>query len=196
MWVFPVCQVLPVLLWYYLLENACFFSENGIYYSKNLVYKVNYFVGASMANDYQLQEELLYAWMQMSVCIRGNRILSDLSFNEVMLCGTLLRRTEIGSPPATATELCEEMRLLKSQINHILTTLEKKGLLERIRSEADKRVIHVYLTEKGRQCYQQEHQRVMELMEQVCLQLGEDDARQLSALITRATGLVTNLTER
>lgn len=149
-----------------------------------------------MANDRQLHEELLRAWMRMSVCIRGNRILSALSFNEVMLCGILLRRDERSGPPVTATELREEMRLLKSQINHILTGLEKKGLLERVRSETDKRVVHVHLTESGRQCYRQEHQRVMELIEQVCLQLGEDATRQLSALISRATGLVTNLTER
>lgn len=149
-----------------------------------------------MENDRQLQEELLYAWMQMSVCIRGNRILSDLSFNEIMLCGTLLRRDQQGGSPATATELCEEMRLLKSQINHILTGLEKKGLLERKRSETDKRVIHVHLTEAGRQSYLREHARVMALMGQVCQQLGESDSRQLASLISRATGLVTQLTER
>ena len=149
-----------------------------------------------MTNDLQLQEELLYAWMQMSVCIRGNRILSDLSFNEIMLCGILLRRDATGGSPATATELCEEMRLLKSQINHILTGLEKKGLLERTRSETDKRVIHVRLTETGRRSYVREHVRVMKLMDQVCQELGDDDTRQLSALISRATSLVTNFTER
>lgn len=149
-----------------------------------------------MENDRQLQEELLYAWMQMSVCIRGNRILSDLSFNEIMLCGILLRRDQQGGSPATATELCEEMRLLKSQINHILTGLEKRTLLERTRSEADKRVIHVHLTESGRQIYLREHARVMALMGQICQQLGESDSRQLTALISRATGLVTQLTER
>ena len=149
-----------------------------------------------MEHDRQLQEDLLFAWMQMSVCIRGNRILSDLSFNEIMLCGTLLRRETCGAPPATATELCEEMRLLKSQINHILTGLEKKGLLERIRSESDKRVIHVHLTDAGRQCYLQEHDRVMDLMQKLCQELGEADSRQLASLISRATHLVTNLTER
>lgn len=149
-----------------------------------------------MEHDHQLQEDLLFAWMQMSVCIRGNRILSDLSFNEIMLCGTLLRRETCGGPPVTATELCEEMRLLKSQINHILTGLEKKGLLERVRSEADKRVIHVHLTEDGRQCYLREHDRVMVLMQQLYQELGEADTRQLTSLISRATNLVTNLTER
>ena len=149
-----------------------------------------------MEHERQLQEDLLFAWMQMSVCILGNRILSDLSFNEIMLCGILLRRDNSNGSPVTASELCEEMHLLKSQINHILTGLEKKGFLARIRSETDKRVIHVYLTEEGRQCYLREHARVMALMQQLCQELGEADTQQLASLISRATNLVSNLTER
>ena len=79
-----------------------------------------------MTNEQQLQEELLYAWMKMSVFIRGNRILSDLSFNEVMICGMLSRQPP--DAPLTATELGEQTNLLKSQINHILTGMEQRRL--------------------------------------------------------------------
>ena len=79
------------------------------------------------------QEALLQAWMQMSVCIRGNRLLSSLSFNEIMLCGMLYRRKNAGLPPLSATELGEEMRLLKSQMNHILTSMEKGRTPEGVR---------------------------------------------------------------
>ncbi len=138
------------------------------------------------------QEALLQAWMQMSVCIRGNRILSGLSFNEIMLCGMLYR----DAAPLTATEVGERMRLLKSQVNHILTTLEKRGLLTRARSTRDKRVIHVFLTEEGRQVYEAEHARVLEIMGLIRQELGGDNTRQLTDLITRATNLVTTYTER
>ena len=43
-----------------------------------------------MDGNRTMQEELLYAWMQMSVSIRGNRILSGFSFNEMMLCGQIM----------------------------------------------------------------------------------------------------------
>ena len=142
------------------------------------------------------QDELLQAWMQMSVCIRGNRLLSDLSFNEIMLCGMLYRRKNSNLPPLTATELGEEMRLLKSQMNHILTSMEKAGLVERTRGTEDKRVIHVHLTEDGREIYEREHARVMEIMSLIHADLGEEDTRRLTALISRATGLVTSYTER
>ena len=142
------------------------------------------------------QEALLQAWMQMSVCIRGNRLLSDLSFNEIMLCGMLYRRENAGLPPHSATELGEKMRLLKSQMNHILTSMEKAGLVERTRGTEDKRVIHVHLTKAGREIYEQEHARVMEIMSLIHSDLGEEDTCRLTALITRAINLVTSYTER
>ncbi len=144
----------------------------------------------------KLQEELLYAWMQMSVCIRGNRILSALSFNEMMLCGMMHRRQSAGLSPLTATELGERMKLLKSQINHLLTGMEKNGVISRIRSTEDKRVIHVYLTDTGRELYEQEHARVMEIMSLIQRDLGNDDTRRLTELIVRATELVASHTER
>lgn len=149
-----------------------------------------------MAIDRQSQEELLYAWMQMSVCIRGNRILTTLSFNEIMLCGLLYRQETSGGPPLTATDLGEQMKLLKSQVNHILTTLEQGGLVQRARGTEDRRTVHVHLTETGRLRYLKEHALVMELVQQVCDGLGEEDTRRLAALISKATGLVTKLSER
>ena len=102
-----------------------------------------------MTTAQQMQEDLLYAWMEMSVFIRGNRILADLSFNEVMICGMLYRQQEADTP-LTATELGERTNLLKSQINHILTDMETRGLIERTRSTTDKRVVYVRLSQEGR----------------------------------------------
>ena len=149
-----------------------------------------------MAAERRAQEELLYAWMQMSVCIRGNRILSNLSFNEIMLCGLLYRQQEAGAPPLTATELGEQMRLLKSQINHILTTMGKNGLIERTRGTEDRRVIHVHLLEKGRLLYEQEHSRVLDIVQLVQDELGTENAQQLTALIAKATAVVNSYSER
>ena len=41
--------------------------------------------------DRQIEEELLSAWMSMSLNIRGNRLLTSLSFNEIVVCSFLYR---------------------------------------------------------------------------------------------------------
>ena len=142
-----------------------------------------------MNTDLKLQENLLYAWMEMSVFIRGNRILKDLSFNEVMICGMLHRQQDTDTP-LTATELGERTNLLKSQINHILTDMEKRGLIQRTRSTTDKRVVYVQLSEEGRKRYLQEHAKVMEILEEVHQKLGSEKALELTNMLKQATTIV------
>lgn len=143
-----------------------------------------------MENRQDMLEELLYAWMEMSLHIRGNRILSDFSFNEIMICGLLYRRQKNGQPPLTATELGSYTRLLKSQINHILTGMESRGLIYRERSTQDKRVIYVHLQQEATSAYLSEHEKVLEIVDRVRTALGDEDTKQLTALMRKATAVV------
>ena len=123
-------------------------------------------------------EALLRAWMAMGAYIRGNRLLQDLSMNEMLVCNVLAGRAP-NQPPVTATELCQRTQLLKSQINRILTSME------------DRRVVCIRLREEALPRYQREHAHVLTVLEAVRSALGEEDTRQLTALIQRATAAVT-----
>lgn len=137
-----------------------------------------------------MQEDLLHAWMQMSVFIRGNRLLSDFSFNEIMICGLLFRQQESGAASLTATELGERTNLLKSQINHILTQMESRNWVERIRSTSDKRVVYIRLTETGRENYLKEHEKVLGILNEVHRELGSEKTMELTCLLKQATAVV------
>lgn len=133
------------------------------------------------------QEALLEAWMAMTAWIRGNRLLETFSMNEMLILSALVRRQELGGPMLTATELCQTTRLLKSQINHILTSMEDQGLIERLRSREDRRLVHLRLREEGLTLYHQEHAHVLEILNTVCGALGPEGTRQLTALLSIAT---------
>ena len=136
-----------------------------------------------MDNAYQV--ELLEAWMRMSICIRGNRILADMSLNEMLVCNQLY--THRDDPEyLTASALGRYTRLLKSQVNKILSTMEQKGLIERVQSEQDRRKVYIHLREEAVPRYLQEHGRVMELMDRIVRDIGEENARELTALIHSA----------
>ena len=142
----------------------------------------------------RMQEDLLYAWMEMSLHIRGNRILSDFSFNEILIYGLLSRRQKANLPPMTATELGNYTRLLKSQINHILTSMEERGLIRRERSTQDKRVIYVHPLESALPRYEKEHEKVLNIVDCVFSSLGEEDAKTLTLLMRKATAVVNDST--
>ena len=122
----------------------------------------------------QKMEDLLDAWMQMSIGIKGNRILKDFSFNEMVACRILYRAEQEGKE-ITATDLCREMRLLKSQVNKVLTDMEKRGLIYKHRDEQDKRRVFIRMREEGRPVYLAEHAHVMSLIGLICDRLEEQE---------------------
>jgi len=129
------------------------------------------------------QEELLQSWIDMSLRIRGNRLVSGFSFNEIVICRILYMQQRQGGSPVTATDLCRRMQLLKSQINKILTSMEKRGLIERVRSETDHRKMEIRLKTGAAQGYEEAHERILKIMEYVCEYLGEERSRQLTLLL-------------
>ena len=141
------------------------------------------------------QEQLLEAWMAMEVCIRGNRLLSEFSMNEMMVCNTLYRQLQTGGAPVTATDLCQQTQLLKSQMNRLLSGMEYDGLIRRERNPADKRESYVYLREDAIPRYLKEHDHVLNIVAAVCSALGEEDTRALTALMGRAARTVNELKE-
>lgn len=133
------------------------------------------------------QEALLQSWIDMSLRIRGNRLVSGFSFNEIVICRILY---EQAGKPVTAAELCRRMQLLKSQINKILTSMEKRGLIERVRSESDRRKVEIRLRPEAAQIYVTAHDRILKIMDHVCQQLGAAQSEQLTMLLHMAVAAI------
>ncbi len=137
-----------------------------------------------------IEEELLSAWMDMALNIRGNRLVTGLSFNEIVVCSILYRSRNAGGGMLTATDLGNRTKLLKSQLNKVLTTMEEKGLIGRIRSDKDKRKVYLRLREEKLPVYLNEHEKVMEIVHQVCMTLGEEKVEVLTDLLVEAVEVV------
>lgn len=68
-------------------------------------------------------EQVLEAWLQMTTVINNERITPDLPYNESMICRYLYQNQDIN---VIATDLCNYMRMQKSQMNRTLTSMEKR----------------------------------------------------------------------
>ncbi len=142
----------------------------------------------------KLSEELLGAWMEMSMGIKGNRILRTLSFNEMVIC-RLIAATEEEGATITATDVCRQTRLLKSQVNKVLTELEQKGLIYRDRDSADKRRIFLRFREENKHIYLEEHAHVISLVEQVCDRLGKDESKSLVKRMNKVVAIMDEISD-
>ena len=128
-----------------------------------------------------LNEELLEAWLRLSCVIDNQRLAADFPFNEALVCGLLSQ-----GGCRTASELCARTRILKSQMNAILRSLESQGVIARQRSQEDRRRVELQLLPAGLERYRASHQKALNTVDRLIGGMGEDKARQLLPLLRRA----------
>ncbi len=134
-----------------------------------------------------LGEDLIRIWLRMSGVIKNNRLISSMTFNEIFVCNILYQQKIQSSSLLTATEVCQRMKLLKSQMNKVLNSLEKQRMVRRIRSEQDKRKIYLELVDENLHRYLDEHERVLAMLSKLIESLGIEKVQQVITLMTEVT---------
>lgn len=128
----------------------------------------------------QLNEVLLGAWLKLSTAINNSRLVSEMSYNESLICNILYRNTiETPELKITATDLCTQTKILKSQMNRILNQLEDKNLITKERSPEDKRKIFIHLTSEQSNAYLKQHEQILKLLDNVIDRLGEEQTKEI-----------------
>ena len=127
-----------------------------------------------------LNDELLSVWLQLTNVIDNERLVEGMPFNEALVCGLL------SGGCRTASELCAETRILKSQMNAILSSLEHKGIISRQRSLSDRRRVELRLMPAGFERYEAAHRRVLDMVDRLIIRMGEERVRSLLPLLRQA----------
>lgn len=130
-------------------------------------------------------EQVLEAWLQMTTVINNERITPDLPYNESMICRYLYQNQDLN---VTATDLCNYMRMQKSQMNRTLTSMEKKKLITRIRSEKDTRKIYITLNDSMIRIYKKQHEKILKIVDELFDKIGyerQPEVIELFDLITQ-----------
>lgn len=126
----------------------------------------------------QLYETLLSSWVRLSTAITNNRVVTNMSYNESLVCHVLYENSLSKQPrEITATDLCDETHILKSQMNRILTSLENKEIITRIRSMKDKRQINIALNMEHAGIFKSQHEHIIKLIETIVEKIGLDTAK-------------------
>ena len=137
----------------------------------------------------ELEEIMLKAWINMSVNTRENRLLNELSFNEMLVLNM------IQDKECSFKELVNELNILKSQLNRVIQNLVQKKLIIAYTPENDKRSLMI---KKGdnTELYKQEHARMIEIMRKIRKQIGEEDTLKLIYLLNQVASLIKEENEK
>lgn len=138
-----------------------------------------------------LNEKMLSAWLTMSSVVNNERLVSSIPFNEAHVCNLLYRqRIEAPDIYLTATELCTQTRMLKSQMNKVLVSLEKQNMIRRFPAPDDKRKAYIRLVEENLPKFEAVHARSIALVDRAIERLGDKDAELLVNLFLRVADYV------
>lgn len=141
-------------------------------------------------------EELLNAWLRISTSVINSRLVSELSFNESLVCNILYRhQIEHPEDRITATELCSITKILKSQMNRILNELEKKEIIIRERSKSDKRQVYVKLDMLHAEIYKKQHEKILRIVDEIINKIGEEKAIETIHVLTQISEIADGLLE-
>ena len=144
-----------------------------------------------------LNESLLNAWLRISTSVVNSRVVSELPYNESLVCNVLLRNsTDEKSKPMTATELCEKTNMLKSQMNRTLNLLEDKGIILRERSSTDKRQVLVTLVSNKDSAYERQHTQILQLLDKIIEELGIEKTYELINSLNNVSDIADKILKR
>lgn len=133
-----------------------------------------------------MNEKLLEAWLKLTTAIVNERVVSDLPYNESVICNILYKSLcRTPDSPITATDLCQKMKMQKSQMNRTLTSMEEKGLICRERSLTDRRQVLVRLNMGQLEVYQGQHERILALIDRLLEQIGPEKAEDIVNMFTQ-----------
>lgn len=132
-----------------------------------------------------LSEDVLSAWMRANFTISNRRFTNEMPYNEAAVCKILWEAQQ----EITAKALCEQMRVLKSQMNAILSAMRSKGIIEKQRASHDKRKVYIRLTAAGRQAFLAEHRKNIALIERLIADVGPERARCTAEVLNQASDL-------
>lgn len=116
--------------------------------------------------------------------------------SEMMMLHSILRclskEQENNSAPVgvTISELSDFTDQTPSSVSQIIKALEEKGLVQRMISPADRRLVYVNLSERGNDMMCETMRVFSDRIEKIIDALGEEDADQLITLLEKLSKLL------
>ncbi|NBI89715.1 MarR family transcriptional regulator [Lachnospiraceae bacterium] len=142
-----------------------------------------------------MNEKLLEAWLRLTTILCNDRIVSEMPYNEALICNILYRhqmRDKVNK--LTATDLCRQTKMLKSQMNRTLQKMEEKNIITRQRSSTDRRQIFISLNPNADSFYIQHH-KSLRLIDALATKAGPEKSQEAIDLFTYIANMAEEMIE-
>ncbi len=140
-----------------------------------------------------IREDLLECWIQLTALIWSNRILKELTYHEATILRELKKRK---GKPVNATKLSKKSGMKKPQMHRILRSMEDRGMIRREINPKDRRSQDIWVNPVADEFYEKDHARVLELLDVVVKEAGEELVLQFIDSATRMAKVYDEVQEK
>ena len=116
----------------------------------------------------------------------------DMTMSEMHLIESVAKSPE----GATVSEIASDLQITLPSVTSTVNRLERRGYLERLRSETDGRVVHIYLTDRGRKVNRIHAYYHEQMIRNLSKTMTEEEKRVLTAGIVKINNFFTDIIER
>jgi DNA-binding MarR family transcriptional regulator len=139
----------------------------------------------------QVLESLVYLYTESRRITKELARRADLTGPQL----TVLKLLE-GVGDMSLSELSDRIRAQNSTVTGIIDRMEREGLVVRVRSTEDRRVVHIRLTDKGAKIANEIAVEPMEIFRSALESLTAVEMRELIKLLTKIARRVQSLVKR
>ncbi|MFC4559562.1 MarR family winged helix-turn-helix transcriptional regulator [Virgibacillus kekensis] len=104
----------------------------------------------------------------------------DVSVTEFTILEALFHKGDL-----TVNQICDAVLINSGSMTYVIDKLEKKGLLERTVSEKDRRVVHVSITEQGKELMDDIFPQHQQVIEEIFESVSDGEKEMLISILKR-----------
>ena len=151
-----------------------------------------------MCNNIELNKEFFDVIIRLKRQSHANIKLKDLYAGEFMALRIIYKLKLMQGEESIGVKTSDIGNCLfmkKPATSKMLNNLEDKGYINRLSDKKDRRVTYIDLTQKGIDLLQKHHKRMMNYINNVINELGEDDTKTLVNLLNKLCDIMEDLDE-
>ena len=149
--------------------------------------------------DNKLQEQFFSSMMCFKKLEASFSLACEMQMNEMAILRDILGGCSCSEKSCTnlnVPKMQERLRISKPAVSYILNTLEKKNYIVREIDPQDRRKISISATPEGVSAARRSAEKYNQAWEELLLQFGEDNMRQLVELLTSLKELSCSLGQK
>lgn len=139
-----------------------------------------------MPVKFTFQNPMLKTWLQIHQIHNlmrrvENSILSDLGLTDRK--HSVLLALENLENPVSVTDVARWLDRNPNGISMLVNRMEKDGLVNKVRDQADQRVVRIEITKKGEDCFERSRKNTRDVIRNIFSGISEDDMLKMTGLL-------------